>query len=59
MEVIKEILHALWEQDFSVLSDPKMIWAIYGILFTTLLLENGLLPAAFYRVIACCYWLVR
>lgn len=47
MEVIKEILHALWEQDFSVLSDPKMIWAIYGILFTTLLLENGLLPAAF------------
>ncbi|AMH18888.1 DedA family protein [Hafnia paralvei] len=47
MEVIKEILHALWAQDFTVLSDPKMIWAIYGILFTTLLLENGLLPAAF------------
>ncbi|MBW7983917.1 DedA family protein [Enterobacillus tribolii] len=47
MDVIKEILHALWAQDFSVLNNPKMIWAIYGVLFTTLLLENGLLPAAF------------
>ncbi|ELM3658519.1 DedA family protein [Edwardsiella piscicida] len=47
MEVIKEILHALWAQDFAVLSDPHIVWVIYAILFTTLVLENGLLPAAF------------
>ncbi|UDG81541.1 Inner membrane protein YghB [Candidatus Profftia lariciata] len=47
MTVIKEILHALWAQDFVVLHSPKIIWVIYFILFTTLLLENGLLPVAF------------
>ncbi|STD43842.1 Inner membrane protein YghB [Edwardsiella tarda] len=36
MEVIKEILHALWAQDFAVLSDPHVVWIIYAILFTTL-----------------------
>ncbi|CAD6510276.1 DedA family protein [Candidatus Profftia tarda] len=47
MALIKEILHALWEQDFTVLNSPKMLWAIYSILFITLLLENGLLPVSF------------
>lgn len=47
MAVIKEILHALWQQDFSALAQPGMIWVIYGVLFTTLFLENGLLPASF------------
>lgn len=47
MAVIKEILHALWQQDFSALAQPGVIWIIYGVLFTTLFLENGLLPASF------------
>ncbi|ABG15074.1 hypothetical protein CH58_1716 [Yersinia pestis Antiqua] len=47
MDVLREILHALWQQDFSKLADPNVIWVIYGILFTTLFLENGLLPASF------------
>ncbi|WP_225639155.1 DedA family protein [Candidatus Profftia sp. (ex Adelges kitamiensis)] len=47
MEVIKDILQALWAQDFVVLSAPKMVLSIYSILFTILLLENGILLFAF------------
>nr|WP_113865326.1 DedA family protein [Brenneria salicis]NMN93092.1 membrane protein DedA with SNARE-associated domain [Brenneria salicis ATCC 15712 = DSM 30166]RBP65171.1 membrane protein DedA with SNARE-associated domain [Brenneria salicis ATCC 15712 = DSM 30166]RLM31675.1 hypothetical protein BHG07_03935 [Brenneria salicis ATCC 15712 = DSM 30166] len=47
MSVVHDIIQALWQQDFSALGDPKVIWVIYGILFTTLFLENGLLPASF------------
>ncbi len=47
MSVVHDIIQALWQQDFSALADPKVIWVIYGILFTTLFLENGLLPASF------------
>ncbi|MBG6249233.1 MULTISPECIES: DedA family protein [Symbiopectobacterium] len=44
MSVVHDIIQALWQQDFSALADPNVIWVIYGILFTTLFLENGLLP---------------
>lgn len=47
MTVVHDIIQALWQQDFTALADPKVIWVIYGILFTTLFLENGLLPASF------------
>ncbi|MFB6434935.1 MAG: DedA family protein [Candidatus Malihini olakiniferum] len=47
MSVVHDIIQALWQQDFSALADRKVIWVIYGILFTTLFLENGLLPASF------------
>ncbi|MCL6330244.1 DedA family protein [Pectobacterium carotovorum subsp. carotovorum] len=47
MSVVHDIIQALWQQDFSALADPHVIWVVYGILFTTLLLENGLLPASF------------
>ncbi|MEH2920687.1 DedA family protein [Samsonia erythrinae] len=47
MNVVHDIIQALWQQDFSALADPHVIWVIYGILFTTLFLENGLLPASF------------
>ena len=47
MDVLKEIVHALWMQDFAALAAPGMIWVVYTVLFTTLLLENGLLPASF------------
>lgn len=47
MAVVHDIIQALWQQDFSALANPQVIWVIYGILFTTLFLENGLLPASF------------
>ncbi|MGL9751663.1 MAG: DedA family protein [Symbiopectobacterium sp.] len=47
MSVVHDIIQALWQQDFSALADPNVIWVIYCILFTTLFLENGLLPASF------------
>lgn len=47
MDIIKELLNALWHQDFDILADPKLVWTIYILLFLILFLENGLLPAAF------------
>ncbi|KAA9002824.1 DedA family protein [Affinibrenneria salicis] len=47
MDIIKELLHALWNQDFETLADPTLVWTIYLLLFMILFLENGLLPAAF------------
>ena len=47
MDILKALLHALWQQDYEMLSDPTLVWAIYGVLFLILFLENGLLPAAF------------
>ncbi|AUX71485.1 DedA family protein [Erwinia pyrifoliae] len=47
MDVLYEIVKALWHQDFAALANPKVIWLVYGVMFLTLLLENGLLPAAF------------
>lgn len=47
MDIIKELLHALWHQNFEILANPKLLWTIYLLLFVILFLENGLLPAAF------------
>ena len=47
MSVVHDIIQALWQQDFCALADPHVVWVVYGILFTTLFLENGLLPASF------------
>lgn len=47
MGVLHEIVQALWHQDFAALANPDVIWVVYGIMFLTLLLENGLLPASF------------
>lgn len=47
METVKALLYALWHQDFTLLADPSLVWAIYVALFIILFLENGLLPAAF------------
>ncbi|MBW7982729.1 DedA family protein [Enterobacillus tribolii] len=47
MDIIKDLVHALWNQDYDMLADPSLVWAIYGVLFIILFLENGLLPAAF------------
>lgn len=47
METIKTLVMALWQQDFQLLANPELTWLIYAILFAILILENGLLPAAF------------
>ncbi|WP_428945068.1 DedA family protein [Pantoea sp. FN060301] len=47
MDIFKELIHALWQQDYESLADPSLVWAIYFVLFMILFLENGLLPAAF------------
>ncbi len=47
MDVLQAMIQALWQQDFTALSEPNVIGVIYSIMFATLLLENGLLPAAF------------
>ncbi|NDL00118.1 DedA family protein [Photorhabdus bodei] len=47
MEIVKELIYALWYQDYETLANPSLLWAIYIMLFLILFLENGLLPAAF------------
>ena len=47
MELLTQLLHALWAQDFETLANPSMIGMLYFVLFMILFLENGLLPAAF------------
>ncbi|AXF77354.1 DedA family protein [Erwinia tracheiphila] len=47
MDIFKELIHALWQQDYEMLADPTLVWAIYIVLFSILFLENGLLPSAF------------
>lgn len=47
MAVIQNIATALWQHDFAALADPHVVGIVYTIMFLTLLLENGLLPASF------------
>ena len=47
MAVIQDIIAALWQHDFAVLADPHIVSVVYFVMFATLFLENGLLPASF------------
>ncbi|CDL79218.1 DedA family protein [Xenorhabdus cabanillasii] len=47
MEIVTDLIYALWHQDYETLANPSLVWAIYLLLFTILFLENGVLPAAF------------
>ena len=47
MAVIQDIIAALWQNDFAALADPHVIGGVYFVMFATLFLENGLLPASF------------
>lgn len=47
MDVIHTLWQALWHHDVAMLTNPSLVWTLYAILFTILLLENGVLPAAF------------
>lgn len=47
MELLAQLLDALWSQDFETLANPSLIGMLYLVLFMILFLENGILPAAF------------
>lgn len=47
MDIFKEMLQSLLQQNFETLSNQSLVWAIYFLVFVVLFLENGLLPAAF------------
>lgn len=47
MELLTQLIHALWSQDFETLANPSLVGMLYLVLFTIIFLENGLLPAAF------------
>ncbi|CUX96258.1 Inner membrane protein YqjA [Candidatus Gullanella endobia] len=47
MGILKELLYALWQQDFETLSNPNLVLTIYFLACTILFLENSLLLAAF------------
>ncbi|MDX7987000.1 DedA family protein [Xenorhabdus sp. 12] len=47
MEIVTDLIYALWHQDYETLTNPSLVWAIYILLFIVLFLENGVLPAAF------------
>ncbi len=48
MAVIQDIIAALWQHDFAALADPHIVSVVYFVMFATLFLENGLLPASFF-----------
>lgn len=47
MAVIESIIAALWQHDFAALADPHVVGVVWFVMFATLFLENGLLPASF------------
>jgi len=47
METIITLYNAFLAMNLEVLRDPKVLWALYAMLFVILLLESGILPAAF------------
>ncbi|HGK4671826.1 TPA: DedA family general envelope maintenance protein YghB [Kluyvera georgiana] len=47
MVVIQDIVAALWQHDFAALANPHVVGVVYLVMFATLFLENGLLPASF------------
>ncbi|ROP58240.1 membrane protein DedA with SNARE-associated domain [Enterobacter sp. BIGb0383] len=47
MAVIQDIIAALWQHDFAALANPHVVGVVWMVMFATLFLENGLLPASF------------
>lgn len=47
MEKVITLYNAFVNMDVVTLSDPSLLWVLYGMLFVIILLENGILPAAF------------
>ncbi|VDZ57194.1 Inner membrane protein YqjA [Serratia odorifera] len=36
MDIIKQLLDALWQQDFETLANPSLVWTLYVLLFMIL-----------------------
>lgn len=53
MDIIKELLHALWQQDFETLANPSLVWTLYVLLFLILFLETACCRQHFYPATAC------
>ena len=47
MDTIITLYQAFVHMDLATLSNPDVLWILYGMLFVIILLENGVLPAAF------------
>ena len=47
METMISLYNAFINLDLDTLSNPNLLWTLYGMLFVIILLENGVLPAAF------------
>lgn len=47
MQVLNEIVIAIWHHNFAKLINPNVLWIIYAVLFIIIALENGILPAVF------------
>lgn len=57
MELLTQLLNALWAQDYETLANPSMIGMLYFVLFMILFLENGYCLPRFCRGTAClCSW---
>ncbi|AKC60236.1 Inner membrane protein YqjA [Blochmannia endosymbiont of Camponotus (Colobopsis) obliquus] len=47
MNILKDVLYALWQHNFEIFSNFSLVFVIYLLVFIVLVLENGVLPAAF------------
>jgi membrane protein DedA with SNARE-associated domain len=56
MELLTQLLHAFWAQDFETLANPSMIGMLYFVLFMILFLENGLLLPPSCLATVCWCW---
>lgn len=56
MELLTQLLNALWAQDYETLANPSMIGMLYFVLFMILFLETVCCPPPSYQAIACLFW---
>lgn len=56
MELLTQLLQALWAQDFETLANPSMIGMLYFVLFVILFLETACFQRPFYRATVYWYW---
>lgn len=53
MELLTQLLNALWAQDFETLANPSMIGMLYFVLFMILFLKMGCSLPPFCLATAC------
>lgn len=53
MDIIKELIHALWQQDFETLANPSLVWTLYILLFMILFWKTACCRPLSCRVTAC------